>query len=531
MNIWIIFFAVIVAIFIYHRFFSSHALISNFSIPAWGRYIFEMFGPPFRQYWFSNDREEKPFNRKERSYVYQSAKGVNRNQSFGSDADWESINHFNILQANFAHIPKSSILPTHYVPAAKVIGLNRKRPYHPDSIVNISAISFGSQSDRATKIMNMGAALSGAYHNTGEGGYTKYHKIGAQVVWQIGTGNFGARNHDGTLNIDKIVEVVNSSPELRMIEIKISQGAKPGKGGILPAKKVSKEIAEIRGIPFGEDCISPAVNPSITNNQELIDVIEEIAERTGLPVGIKAAIGQMKDWEELFQLMARTGKGPDFFQVDGAEGGTGSAPASYADHMAMPLEQAFAKVYKAYIFSGAYRKKDMFWMASGGLATPAKAIKMFAMGADAICIARPAMFAMGCLQTQHCHKNNCPVGIQTNRFWLKMGLKSGYAAKKVARYIETLRKDILDMTHSAGYEHPSQFKMQDVEKNSWQSDARKSLFEIYEYHKISNETFVSMEDLRARHQKISELKTPNFIAFSVKESRMNYFWEYIKNLT
>jgi len=528
MNIWIILLGVLAVIFFYHRFFSSHALISNFSIPAWGRYIFEMFGPPFRQYWFSNDREEKPFNRKERSYVYQSAKGVNRNQSFGSDADWESINHFNILQANFPHVPAPSTRPKHYLPSAKVIGVNRKRPYLPDSIVNISAISFGSQGDRATKIMNMGAALSGAYHNTGEGGYTKYHKMGAQTVWQLGTGNFGARNQDGTLNIDKVVGVVKANPELRMIEIKISQGAKPGKGGILPKKKVNQEIAEIRGIPVGKDCISPAGNPSIRNNQELIDVIEEIAERTGLPVGIKAAIGQMKEWEELFSLIAQTGKGPDYFQVDGAEGGTGSAPASYADHMARPLEKAFAKVYKAWILSGAFKKKDMFWMASGGIATPAKAIKMFAMGADGICIARPAMFAMGCLQTQHCHKNNCPVGIQTNRFWLKMGLKSGYAAKKVARYIETLRQDILDMTHSAGYEHPCEFTMDDVEKNSWASDTRKSLFEIYEYCSINHNGFETMQQLAQTHKTLSKLKKPDFISFSAKESRFNYVWQQLK---
>lgn len=528
MNTTIVIIFTVVVLFLYHRLFSKHALISNFGFPAWGRYLIEALGKPFRQYLYSNDREEKPFNRKERSYVYQSAKGVNRNQSFGSDADWESINHFNILQANFPHVPSPNLRPKHYLPAAKVIGAERERPFLPDSVVNFSAISFGSQGDRATKIMNMGAALSGAYHNTGEGGYTKYHKMGAQTVWQIGSGNFGCRNHDGTMNIDKIVETVKANPEIRMIEIKISQGAKPGKGGILPAAKVNEEIAAIRGIPVGKDCISPPGNPSFTNNQELIDIIEEIAKRTGLPVGIKAAIGQMKEWEEFFQIVAQTGKGPDFFQVDGAEGGTGSAPASYADHMARPLEEGFALVYKAWIFSGAPNKKDMFWMASGGLATPAKAIKMFAMGADGICIARPAMFAMGCIQSQHCHKNNCPVGIQTNRFWLKLGLKSGYAAKRVARYVETLRADILDMTHSAGYEHPTQFTMDDVQKNSWVSDKRKSLFEIYGYYSMNDDRFESMDALAEKHKEISELKKPDFLKFAAKESRFNYIWQNIK---
>lgn len=523
----IILFSVFV-IFIYHRFFSNHALLSNFSIPAWGRYIIEAFGPPFRQYLFSNDREERPFNRKERSYVYQSAKNVNRNQSFGSDADWESINHFNILQSNFPVSSKLSGSPKTYLPAAKVIGPQRDRPFLPDSIVNISAISFGSQSDRATKIMNMGAALSGAYHNTGEGGYTKYHKMGAQTVWQIGTGNFGARNPDGTLDFDKVAQVVKGNSEIRMIEIKLSQGAKPGKGGILPGKKVNSEIAEIRGIPVGKDCISPSSNPNFSNNKELILLIEKIADLTGLPVGIKAAVGQLKEWEELFDLMAKTGKGPDYIQIDGAEGGTGSAPASYADHMARPLEQAFAKVYKLYKMKNVERKKSVFWMASGGLATPAKAIKMFAMGADSICIARPAMFAMGCLQTQHCHKNNCPVGIQTNKFWLKMGLKSGYAAKRVANYIETLRSDILDMTHSAGYEHPSCFSMDDIEKNSWSSDVRKTLVDIYGYHSSEFE-FNNFAELADYHKDISELKRPNFLKFAAEESRIRYALNTIMN--
>src|SRR5690606_29787285 len=225
-----------------------------------------------------------------------------------------------------------------FLPCAKVMGAynKRKKPYRPASVINVSAMSFGSLSAKAVESLNKGVKLSDAYHNTGEGGLSPYHSNGGDVIFHFGTGYFGIRDEDGNFSMEKLVKLVEDNPFIRAIEIKLSQGAKPGKGGVLPAAKITKEISEIRHVPLGKDVLSPPNHSAFSNVQEMLDLIEEIAEKTGLPVGIKAAIGKLEQWEELADIMLKTGKGPDFITVDGGEGGTGAAPPSFADHVSLP---------------------------------------------------------------------------------------------------------------------------------------------------------------------------------------------------
>src|SRR5699024_1072411 len=265
----------------------------------------------------------------------------------------------------------------YFLPSAKVIGLynKRRRPYRPASIINVSAMSFGSLSARAIESLNIGCKLSHAYHNTGEGGFSPYHRKGADVVFHIGTGYFGARNKDGTFSLENLVNLVEENPEIRAIEIKLSQGAKPGKGGVLPASKITPEISNIRHVPMGKDVLSPPSHSTFEDMQGLVDFVEEIAQKTGLPVGIKGAVGKLDEWHELADIMERQGRGPDFIQIDGGEGGTGAAPPSFADHVSLPFIYGFTDVYK--IFQNRGLCERIVFVGAGKLGFPAKAAMAF----------------------------------------------------------------------------------------------------------------------------------------------------------
>lgn len=464
----------------------KHIIIHNYPVVGHLRYLFESIGPEIRQYFVANNREELPFNRIERGWIYASAKSQNNYEGFGTDRDIYAHHHVFI---NNAMMPykidddhPNSIDKT-FLPCAKVMGEfnKRRRPFRPASIINISAMSFGSLSAKAVESMNKGIEMAGAYHNTGEGGLSPYHKNGGDVVFHFGTGYFGVRAEDGGFSMEKMIKLVNDNPFVRAIEVKLSQGAKPGKGGVLPGEKISEEIAEIRGVEVGKDVLSPPNHKAFSTVPELMDFIEEIAEATGLPVGIKAAIGKLEQWEELADIMKETGKGPDFITVDGGEGGTGAAPPSFADHVSLPWVYGFSELYRLFQEKGLTER--IVFVGSGKLGFPAKAAMAFAMGVDCINVAREAMMSIGCIQAKVCHTNRCPTGIATQSKWLQNGIDPTLKSVRLAQYFKTFRKEFIEITHAAGYEHPCQFNMNDIEVNVDDQNLSKDLDATYMYKK------------------------------------------------
>lgn len=475
----------------------THTIQHNYPVIGHIRYMLEKIGPELRQYIVANNREELPFNRSQRSWVYASSKRQNNYQGFGTDQDIHSPGYSFIRPAmipyklNEGH-PNFS--DPYFLPCAKVMGKahGRKRPYRPASIVNISAMSYGSLSKTAIESLNKGAKKADCFHNTGEGGLSPYHSHGADVVFHFGTGYFGVRNPDGTFSMDKLAELVEKNPFIRAIEVKLSQGAKPGKGGVLPGKKITKEIAEIRHVPLGKDVLSPSSHSAFSTIPEMVEFIEAIAERTGLPVGIKSAVGKMEQWEELSDYMVETGKGPDFISIDGGEGGTGAAPPAFANHVSLPFIYGFSSVYK--VFSKKGLNDRIVFIGSGKLGFPSSCVTAFAMGADLVNVAREAMMSIGCIQAQVCHKNTCPAGVATNNKWLYSGIDPKLKSERYYNYAKTLRKEVLEITHAAGYEHPCQFSMDDVDLGMGDNHKTQSLRRTFDYEKVAV-PFTDMQEL------------------------------------
>nr|WP_321234095.1 FMN-binding glutamate synthase family protein [uncultured Psychroserpens sp.] len=494
---WIIIVLVIVAI--RDIFFQSkHTISHNFPIVGHLRYWLESIGPEMRQYFVSNNREELPFNRIERGWIYASAKNENNYEGFGTDRDIYAHQHIFINNAMFPYKINEghpNKIDKSFLPCAKVMGEfnKRKKPYRPASIINVSAMSFGSLSAKAIESLNKGVKIAGAYHNTGEGGLSPYHSNGGDVVFHFGTGYFGVRAEDGGFSMDKMKKLVEDNPFVRAIEVKLSQGAKPGKGGVLPGSKISKEIAEIRGVEVGKTVLSPPNHKAFSTIPEMVDFIEAIAEETGLPVGIKAAIGKLDQWKELADVMLKTGKGPDFITVDGGEGGTGAAPPSFADHVSLPWVYGFGDLYRLFQKKGLSER--IVFIGSGKLGFPAKGAMAFAMGADCINVAREAMMSIGCIQAQICHTNRCPAGIATQNKWLQNGINVPLKSERLAQYFKTFRKELIEITHAAGYEHPCQFNMDDIEVNVDDHNLSKELSSTYMYHK-TKVPYTSMQDLK-----------------------------------
>lgn len=492
--LWLIMVLAIVAL--RDVFQKKHTISHNFPIVGHFRYLLESIGPELRQYLVANNREELPFNRIERGWVYASSKNENNYEGFGTDRDIYAHQHLFINNAMFPFKVENNhpnAKDKSFLPCAKVMGSynNRKRPYRPASVINVSAMSFGSLSAKAVESLNKGVKIADAYHNTGEGGLSPYHKNGGDVVFHFGTGYFGVRTDDGNFSMEKMKKMVNNNPFIRAIEIKLSQGAKPGKGGVLPGEKISKEIAEIRGVEVGKTVLSPPNHKAFSTLPELLDFIEAIAEQTGLPVGIKAAIGKLEQWEELADLMLKTGKGPDFITVDGGEGGTGAAPPSFADHVSLPWVYAFGDLYKLFKKKGLTER--IVFIGSGKLGFPAKAAMAFAMGADCINVAREAMMSIGCIQAQVCHTNRCPSGIATQSKWLQRGIDIPLKSERLAQYFKTFRKEFVEITHAAGYEHPCQFTMKDITVNVDDHNLTKDLRNTYLY----NKTYVPFTTMQA----------------------------------
>ncbi len=482
---WIVLGALVLAVALHDITQSKYPILRIFPVIGHLRYFLMEIGPELRQYIVAQNREELPFNRSEREWIYRSANGENNYFGFGTDDQVYGIGYPVIKHTVFSSSEKPYTGGHHEksppIPCAKVVGLahGRREPYQPTSIINISAMSFGSLGKNAISALNKGAKLANAYHNTGEGGCSRFHRLGADVCWQIGTGYFGARDANG-FSLDAVKRTVSEVPQIKMIEVKLSQGAKPGKGGVLPGIKVNALIAEARGVTIGEDCISPNGHSEFHSVDQMIDFIERIAEATGRPVGIKSAIGQLDFWYELADRMKARSQGPDFITIDGKEGGTGAAPLAFADHVALPFRVAFPRVYK--IFSDAGIADDIVWIGSAKLGFGDRTIVAMALGADMVNIAREALLAMGCIQAQKCHTSYCPTGITTQRPWLERGLDIENASKRVKAYIETFRAELEAMTHAAGYEHPGQFTPHDVEVSAGPG-IFKSLYELYGYDK------------------------------------------------
>ncbi|GMN05076.1 FMN-binding glutamate synthase family protein [Croceitalea sp. MTPC5] len=505
--LWIVTFILLVAIrdvFLQR----SHTINHNFPVVGHLRYWLESIGPEMRQYFVANNREELPFNRIERGWIYASAKKENNYEGFGTDRDIYAHQHIFVKNAMIGYQVSEghpNFEDPYFLACAKVIGAynKRKKPFRPASVINVSAMSFGSLSAAAVEAMNKGVAKAGAYHNTGEGGLSPYHKKGGDVVFHFGTGYFGVRSKDGNFSIEKMKILVDENPCIKAIEIKLSQGAKPGKGGVLPGSKISREIAEIRGVEIGKDVLSPATHKAFDSIPELLQLIERIADETGLPVGIKAAIGKLDQWDELTDLMKKTGKGPDFITIDGGEGGTGAAPPSFADHVSLPWVYGFATIYKLFQDKGLCGR--VVFIGSGKLGFPAKAAMAFAMGVDCINVAREAMMSIGCIQAQVCHTNRCPAGVATQSKWLQAGIDVSLKSNRLAQYFKTFQKEFLEVTHAAGYQHPCQFTMNDIQVNVDDDYLSSDLKTVYGYEK----TPVAFESMKELHDCIYLGGKPN----------------------
>ncbi len=444
----------------------KHALMRNFPLIAHLRYVLEAVGPELRQYIVTGNDEERPFSRDQRRWVYASAKLQNNYFGFGTDNDMENLSGYPIIK----HRTFSDVFPATQaragektpLPSAKVLGAARGRAkaFRPSSVVNVSGMSFGSLSANAITALNKGAALAHCLHNTGEGSISPHHLHGADLIWQIGTSYFGCRDHDGNFDLAMLKDRAESTP-VRALEVKLSQGAKPGLGGLLPGVKVTPEIAEIRGIREGRDCASPSRHTEFSDVDSMLDWVELLAAETGLPVGIKSAVGNRRFWERLVRAMANEDRGVDFITIDGGEGGTGAAPLTFSDSVSLPFRVGFSQVYK--MFAEAGLTDRVTFIGSAKLGLPDNAMVAFALGCDMVNVAREAMLAIGCIQAQKCHTDRCPTGVATQDKWLQRGLDPESKSVRFANYVATLRRDLLKVSEACGVLHPGLMTVDDID--------------------------------------------------------------------
>jgi len=435
-----------------------HAILRNFPIVGHFRYWLEAIGPELRQYIVTGNDEERPFSRDQRRWVYASSKKENNYFAFGTDNDPERPGYILVRHSAFPlhtkHAGEEGYDPNYNVPALRVLGgfRGRKKAFRPASIINTSAMSYGSLSAAAVEAINRGVKIADALQNTGEGGISDHHRKGGNIIWQIGTGYFGCRDDKGKFSFERALESV-ASANVKAIEIKLSQGAKPGLGGVLPAAKITKEISRIRGIPMGVDCISPASHSAFSDVSSMLDFIEKLADATGLPVGIKSAVGDLSFWREVALQMDKTKRGPDFVTIDGGEGGTGAAPLVFTDHVALPFRLGFTEVYKTFAEQGVHHQT--VFIGSGKLGFPEAALLAMGLGCDMINVAREAMLSIGCIQAQRCHTGHCPTGVATQNKWLVRGLDPTLKSARLANYIMTLRKELQSLSAACGHAHPA----------------------------------------------------------------------------
>ncbi len=434
----------------------KHTVLRNFPVVGRFRFFFENLGEYFRQYFFAGDRSEMPFNRATRAFIYRLAKGEGSIIGFGSTNDLREpgtiifVNHpFPVLEED--RVPTPSI----------VIGEGYcKYPFEARSMVNISGMSFGAISAPAVRSLSLGAKEAGCYMDTGEGGLSPHHIAGGcDIIMQMGTAKYGMRKHDGSFSPEKVKELAH---EVKAFEIKLSQGAKPGKGGVLPGGKVTEEISKIRGIPAGKDSISPNRHYDIANMNDLLDKVVYLRELTGRPVGVKTAIGGWDFVNDLCDTVLRRGReyAPDFLAIDGGEGGSGAAPQTLFDHMSLPIAEALPRVVDSLI--QADLKGRIRVIAAGKLVTSARAAWALCVGADLINTARGFMFSLGCIQALRCHQNTCPTGVTTHNKRLQRALVVEEKYLRVANYANNMNREIDMIAHSCGVRHARELKREHV---------------------------------------------------------------------
>ncbi len=446
---------VLLVLFVIDKFQTESTVKRNYPVIGRFRFLFEHLGEFFRQYFFAMDREEMPFNRAQRTWAYRASKDINNTAAFGSTKDLRPEG-----TVIFANCPFPPLEDEKNEPTPIKFGPHCEKPYQTTSIFNISGMSYGALSRPAVRALSYGAAKAGIWLNTGEGGLAPAHlEGGCDVVYQIGTAKYGVRDDKGLLCDDKL-KAMAAHDSVRMFELKLAQGAKPGKGGILPAAKVNAEIAEIRGIPEGEPSISPNRHPDIGNCAQLLDVIDRIRRVTGKPVGIKVVLSSAAWLDELGQEIHQRGveSAPDFITVDSGDGGTGAAPQPLMDEMGLPLREALPMlVDKLHEYSLTRRVRVV---ASGKRITPAEVAWALCAGADAVTNARGFMFALGCIQALQCNKNTCPTGITTHDKSLQRGLVPKEKSRRVANYAKNIVKEVTIIAHSCGVSEPRRLARQ-----------------------------------------------------------------------
>ncbi len=436
----------------------KHTVLRNYPIIGRLRYFFEQMGEYFRQYFFTGERDEMPFNRSTRGWVYRLAKNEGGTIGFGSTYNLHEPGALVFVNAPFPVIEEEQ----QSTPPLTIGEDYCETPFVARSIVNISGMSYGAISRPAVRALSRGAAAAGCWLDTGEGGLSPYHlEGGCDLIMQIGTAKYGVRDADGRLSAERL-KALAAHETVRAFEIKLSQGAKPGKGGMLLGGKVTAEIAAIRGIAEGQDSISPNRHRDIASADELIEKIAYVRELTGKPVGIKTAIGGWQFMNELCEAVARRGTAfaPDFIAVDGGEGGSGAAPQALADHMALSIDEALPRVVDALIESGLRERVRV--IAAGKLVTSARAAWALAAGADFVNTARGFMFALGCIQALRCHANTCPTGVTTHNPRLQRGLVVADKAERVAHYCRNMNKEIEMIAHSCGLHQARAFRREHV---------------------------------------------------------------------
>lgn len=444
--------AVIVMYFVDKR-QTQHTIRRNYPVIGRFRYLFEHIGEFFRQYFFAGDREEMPFNRAQRSWVYRAAKNVDSTVAFGSSKPIRERG--SVL---FLNCPYPTLAEEAQAIDSILIGPYCEHSYRPGSLFNISGMSFGALSVPAVLSLSRGAKQAGCWYNTGEGGLSSYHlQGGCDIVFQIGTAKYGVRNEAGQLD-DNCLRKVASHEQVRMFEIKLSQGAKPGKGGILPAEKVTEEIARIRLIPVGQDSISPNRHPGIKSPGDLLDMIDRVRMVTGKPVGIKFVLGASNWLKDLCREIHQRGieSAPDFMTIDSCDGGTGAAPMALMDDVGLPLKESLPFVDNLLIEQGLRGRIRV--ICSGKLINPSDVAWALCMGADFAVSARGFMLSLGCIQALQCNKNTCPTGITTHDKKLQRGLVPEDKARRVANYHNNLVQDVELIAHSCGVTEPRKLR-------------------------------------------------------------------------
>lgn len=486
---------------VYDRLQTKHTLLRNFPVLGHMRYILEFFRPEIQQYFVASDDSERPFDRKTRTVIYERSKGISDTISFGNDKD--------IMKAGYEWA-LHSLAPKHSseVDPRIIIGNEQCRQPYSASRLNISALSFGALSKNAIMALNLGAKQGNFLHNTGEGGLTEYHLQGGDVGLQVATAYFGFRTPEGDFDPEKF-RIQAILPNVKVIEIKLSQGAKPAHGGMLPKEKITPEIARIRDVPMGKDVLSPPTHRTFSTPEGLCHFIAQLRELSnGKPVGFKLCIGKKTEFFAICKAMLKTRIYPDFIAIDGMEGGTGAAPSEFVNSIGMPLQEALVFVHNALVGCGL--RKHIRLIASGKNSSGFDMVRMIALGADVINSARAMMLALGCIQSKQCGSNTCPVGVATQNPRLFKQLDIEDKSNRVNRYHSATVKNFIDLVGAMGLDNPSDILPSSVMRRISDHEVR-YFDEIYEF--VESNCLLNDATVPAQYRRFWEAATPDTFTF------------------